>query len=184
MKIRTALTGDAHGIADIHTNSWRNTYQNALTAEYLLNVVPKERSEVWVNRLQTPKSNQYVVVAECDGEIIGFACAYANENPKWGSYLDNLHVRSSCQSKGIGKSLLIEAARWCHKQEPTKGMCLLVNQDNVKAQGFYKSFGARNVQEGVWNAPDGSIVPTYWFVWDKICTLTEVANKRMQPTSG
>jgi hypothetical protein len=52
-------------------------------------------------------------------------------------------------------------------------MCLLVNQDNVKAQAFYNSLGARNAENGVWNAPDGSEVPTYWFVWDKIGTLTE-----------
>jgi ribosomal protein S18 acetylase RimI-like enzyme len=114
-----------------------------------------------------------VSVAERDGEVIGFVCAYSGENSKWGSYLDNLHIRKSYQSMGIGKSLLIDAARWCHQREPNKGMCLLVNQDNVKAQAFYNSLGARNAENGVWNAPDGSVVPTYWFVWDKIGTLVE-----------
>jgi ribosomal protein S18 acetylase RimI-like enzyme len=173
MKIRAALASDAQSIADIHTTSWRNTYQNALTAHYLSDVVPQERNEVWASRLDMPKPNQYVVVAEQDGEILGFACVYAAENSKWGSYLDNLHVRKAHQSKGIGKSLLIEVSRWCHQQEPIGGLCLLVNQENVKAQAFYKSAGARNAQESVWNAPDGSVVPTYWFVWDKIGSLVE-----------
>ncbi|WP_308364571.1 MULTISPECIES: GNAT family N-acetyltransferase [unclassified Microbulbifer] len=173
MKIRAALASDAQSIADIHTTSWRDTYKNALTAQYLSDVVPKERNEVWTSRLDMPKPNQYVAVAEQHEEIVGFACAYAGENSKWGSYLDNLHVRKTHQSKGIGKSLLIEVSRWCHQQEPIGGLCLLVNQDNVKAQEFYKSLGARNAQEGVWNAPDGNTVPTYWFVWDKINTLAE-----------
>src|SRR5690554_3059228 len=173
MKIRAALASDAQSIADVHTTSWRNTYQNALTAQYLSDVVPQERNEVWASRLDMPKPNQHVVVAEQDGEILGFACVYAAENSKWGSYLDNLHVRKAHQSKGIGKSLLIEVSRWCHQQEPIGGLCLLVNQENVKAQAFYKSAGARNAQESVWNAPDGSVVPTYWFVWDKIGSLVE-----------
>lgn len=173
MKIRAATAGDAQSIADIHTASWRNTYHNALTAQYLADVVPQERSAVWVSRLDAAKASQYVAVAEQDDKIIGFACVYAGENPQWGSYLDNLHVHKAYQSKGIGKSLLIEVSRWCHRQEPTKGMCLLVNQDNVKAQEFYKSLGARNAQEGVWNAPDGSTVPTYLFVWDKMDGLVK-----------
>lgn len=114
-------------------------------------------------------------MAESDGEIVGFGCVYSGENPEWGAYLDNLHVSKSYQSKGIGKLLLIEIAQWCLKQEPERGMCLLVNQDNTKAQEFYKKLGARNVRAGIWNAPDGSIVPTYryWFAWDDLNKLSK-----------
>lgn len=173
MIIRVASIADAKNIADIHTISWRNTYQNALSEQYLMDVVPKERYEVWKGRLENPKFNQYVVVAEYDGEVVGFVCVYAGENPDWGSYLDNLHVRETFQSQGIGKSLLIEGTRWCLKREPAKGLCLLVNQDNIKAQEFYKWLGACNAQKSVWNAPDGSIVPTFWFVWENLSELVE-----------
>jgi ribosomal protein S18 acetylase RimI-like enzyme len=173
MKIREASPTDAQSIADIHAISWRNNYQNALTEKYLSTVVPLERKEVWKNRLEVPQANQYVAVAERDGQIMGFVCAYVGENSKWGSYLDNLHIRKAYQSMGIGKSLLIGAARWCYQREPNQGMCLLVNQDNVKAQAFYNLLGAHNAENGVWNAPDGSVVPTYWFVWDEIGTLVE-----------
>lgn len=172
-KTRMATLADAPAIAEIHAASWRNTYNNVLTGVYLSNIVPAERMEVWNDRLQNPKSDQCVMVAEIDDEVVGFVCVYSRENPEWGSYLDNLHVRSSHQSMGIGKSLLTEAIRWCHEIEPASGMCLLVNQDNLKAQEFYKGLGARNAKEGVWNAPDGSIVPTYWFVWDCLATVVE-----------
>ncbi|MEQ8959174.1 MAG: hypothetical protein RLP02_14845, partial [Coleofasciculus sp. C2-GNP5-27] len=65
--------------------------------------------------------------------------------------------------------------RWCRQQDPSDHLCLTVNQDNVNAQKFYKSLGARNMKEDIWNAPDGSIVPTYWFVWDNISALAEKA---------
>lgn len=171
MRLREATLVDAHSIAEIHTISWRNTYKNALKASYLSDVVPQERIEVWEGRLGKSKPNQYVVVAENEGEIVGFACAYSGENTKWGSYLDNLHVRKEYQSKGIGKTLLLDVANWCYQQEPNRGMCLLVNQDNLNAQGFYTSLGACNAEESVWNAPDGSVVPTYWFVWNEIGSL-------------
>lgn len=173
MTIRKAFLGDAHSIAEIHTCSWRNTYQNTLSATYLADIVPRERTEVWENRLNYPKPNQYVAVAENEGEIVAFACVYYGENSKWGSYLDNLHVHKDHQSKGIGTLLLFDVAKWCYQQKPTAGMCLLVNQDNITAQGFYKSLGARSAEESVWNAPDGSVVPTYWFVWDDIGILIQ-----------
>ena len=47
----------------------------------------------------------------------------------------------------------------------------MVESSFIKAQEFYLFLGARNAQEGVWNAPDGSIVPTYWFVWDQLTGL-------------
>ncbi|TVZ40939.1 ribosomal protein S18 acetylase RimI-like enzyme [Alteromonadaceae bacterium 2753L.S.0a.02] len=166
MKIREAFPDDAQAISNIHTESWRETYQNALSFEYLSDIVPFERQKVWIDRLQNPKMNQHVLVAEIDERIVGFVCIYSDENPKWGSYLDNLHVIKAHQSKGIGKTLLTQAMKWSAIQIPDKGMCLLVNQDNTNAQRFYKSFGAKNAEEGVWNAPDGSAVPTYWFVWD------------------
>jgi ribosomal protein S18 acetylase RimI-like enzyme len=171
MKLRAATLADAKSIADIHAVSWRNTYQRALTEHYLKNIVPRERHELWKGRLENPKSNQHVVVADFQGDVVGFVCVYTGENPIWGSYLDNLHVRSAYQSKGVGKALLTAAVSWCFRREPTRGLCLLVNRDNIKAQEFYIRFGARNAQKSIWSAPDGSAVPTYWFVWDNLSGL-------------
>lgn len=171
MQIRTATLSDAPAIAEIHAESWRSTYQRALNARYLAEVVPRERAEVWRGRLTAPKPNQHVVVAEQQGALVGFACVFAAENPRWGSYLDNLHVRGAWQGRGIGKALLQEVARWCSLRAAEGGLCLLVNQDNVAAQGFYERLGARNAEASAWNAPDGSVVPTYWFVWDDLAPL-------------
>lgn len=168
MNIRVATLADAPKIAAIHTSSWRDTYKSVLTDAYLTDIVPREREDAWTGRFINEEPNQYVLVAEFDEEIVGFACFYSGGNPDFGSYLDNLHVRKAYQSKGVGKSLLIEGARWCFQQDPDKGLCLLVNRVNINAQGFYKGLGAYQSKDSVWNAPDGCVVPTYWFVWDNI----------------
>ena len=173
MKLEKANILDAKAIAKIHTESWRNTYNKVLSEKYLKDTVPNERREIWEDRLSNPKPNQNVIVAKHEGQIVGFVCAYLNDNPKWGSYLDNLHVIKDYRARGIGKSLFMEIASWCFSRKPNNGLCLLVNQDNKKAQGFYIRLGARNAEKGVWNAPDGSVVPTYWFVWENLENITK-----------
>lgn len=168
MTVRSATPADAAVIADIHAASWQLHYRNALSPAYLSDVAPRERHALWQSRFDHPKPNQQVFVADVDGETVGFACVYAGENPQWGAYLDNLHVRPEHQSRGIGRLLMMAVMRWCHAIAPDKGLCLLVNKNNVRAQAFYERLGARNAEAGVWNAPDGSAVPTYWFVWDQL----------------
>jgi ribosomal protein S18 acetylase RimI-like enzyme len=171
LHLRTATPNDSINIANIHTLSWRATYQQALSAEYLADRVPDERKQLWAQRLTKPASNQHVMVAEVDEQVVGFVCLSFNENPKWGTYLDNLHVRAGFQGLGIGKALLQAAAQCSNQQSPNLGMCLLVNQDNVKAQSFYLKLGARNAEASIWHAPDGTDVPTFWFVWDQLTPL-------------
>jgi len=173
MKIRPASITDAFEIADIHAESWRATYSSVLTMEYLRDKVPRERIEIWKERLGKPKENQCVFVAESQERVVGFSCGYSGENVAWGSYLDNLHVRKQFQSQGVGTSLLLAVANWCYERDHSSGLCLLVNQDNIKAQNFYTKLGAHNKKSGVWNAPDGSVVDTYWFAWDKLSGLVK-----------
>ncbi len=168
VQIRPATADDADAIAELHAASWRRTYGDVLNASYLEIAALADRRAVWAQRFAEPKAKQCVLVAEDENGIAGFACAYAGAHEQWGSYLDNLHVRESVQGQGIGEVLLRRMARWCAQQAPGQGLHLLVNQDNLRAQHFYRRLGAHNAQSGVWNAPDGSAVPTFWFVWDSV----------------
>lgn len=63
-------------------------------------------------------------------------------------------------------------AQWCNRYAPKRGLYLSVNQGNHRAQQFYLGLGARNAGSWLWDAPDGSAVPAYWFLWDTVETLT------------
>ena len=184
MNLRTANALDAEAIAALHTASWRSAYSSVLSTDYLELSVSAERKAVWKQRLAAPKANQYVVVAEKEAAVVGFGCAFVDEHAEWGSYLDNLHVRSELQGRGLGTALVTNIAQWCELQVPGRGLYLSVNQDNIRAQQFYLRLGARNTKAGVWNAPDGSRVPTYWFVWGSTAPLAaSSANPSFQPTA-
>ena len=45
-----------------------------------------------------------------DGEPVGFAFASLDEDPTWGTLLDNLHLLPSHQGTGIGRGLLAAVA--------------------------------------------------------------------------
>ncbi|HEY6528876.1 MAG TPA: GNAT family N-acetyltransferase [Cellvibrionaceae bacterium] len=171
MQIRKATQADVHSIANIHTTSWQKNYSQVLTPHYLNSIAPAEREAIWHDRLSAPKTNQEVFVAEINNVVIGFACIYLEANAEFGSYLDNLHVVSEHQGKGVGKSLLRAVAIVCTELAPGSGLCLLVNQTNTRAQDFYLKLGAQNVREDFWAAPDESLVPTYWFVWRDLYLL-------------
>lgn len=171
MDIRFANPEHVAAIAALHASSWNATYSNELSQAYLRSVVPAERLEVWRDRFTHPKENQFVLVAEEDGAVVGFACAFVGEHPEWGSYLDNLHVRQSRQGRGLGARLLAEAASICERRCPGQGLYLSVNQTNLRAQQFYAALGAHNAGASVWNAPDGSQVPTFRFVWQSAAAL-------------
>lgn len=165
MIIRQAQPSDAHAIASLHTASWQANYQNALTLHYLTVVAPQERQALWQDRLNDPAPNQQVLVAEHESKLAGFVCGYQHGHETWGNYLDNLHVDASLQGLGIGTRLIKEMARRLSDSNSTP-LCLLVNQENTRAQHFYLKLGAKNKTKSLWDAPDGSAVPTYWLVWE------------------
>ena len=173
MKVRVALPSDAQEIAALHAASWRYAYRGALSEEYLAGDILAERSAVWTDRFQCAPPNQYVVVAEIESQIIGFACAYANEDAQWGTLLDNIHVSQSVQRQGVGLKLMAAVGQWCELTAPASGLFLWVLQSNLPAQRFYEGLGAVNVGADVWFSPDGGSVPTYQYTWQNIQVLLQ-----------
>ncbi|MFO1367973.1 MAG: GNAT family N-acetyltransferase [Marinagarivorans sp.] len=171
MQIRPASQTDAYAIAKLHTTSWQTYYTQALSADYLKYLAPAEREALWLARLTQPKNNQRVFVALKQNELLGFACVFLDDNTEFGSYLDNLHVAAAYQGKGVGRCLIRAVANACMELAPHGGLCLLVNQNNYRAQNFYLKLGAVNDRVDSWAAPDGSAVPTFWFVWHRLEVL-------------
>jgi ribosomal protein S18 acetylase RimI-like enzyme len=164
-KIRPALSTDSLDIAELHAASWRSAYKTALSERYLAGDIVADRSALWKNRLSSPRNNQYVVVAENDRELVGFACAFIDDSEDWGSLLDNLHVKQDEQRAGLGTRLLRAVAAQCHLIARDSGLFLWVLQDNVNAQRFYLRHGASNVGSDIWDAPGGTRAPLFRFAW-------------------
>lgn len=172
--LRLATRDDAPGIAALHADSWRFAYRGAYSDEYLDGPVFEDRARVWSERLASAPANQYVVLAEDRGALIGFACAYGDDDETWGTLVDNLHVRPDRHGRGIGKRLLAEVAGWCLTEYPAGGLYLWVLEQNSRARRFYEYLGAKDVETKSSVPPGGGTTLAHRYVWSS-ARLTELA---------
>lgn len=172
---RVADAADAEPIARLHTDSWKRTYRGMTTDEFLDGGALENRRHVWHQRLGASRADQYVCVAADGASIIGFVCAFAAEDPVWGSYVDNLHVAYGHQGRGIGRDLMRQAAEWLGRDHADRGLYLWVMEANAAARAFYERLGASN--EGVTDLPDpgGGRAPNCRYVWARPQALLDGA---------
>ena len=164
-RYRRATHDDVRAIAALHAESWRHAYRGALRDAFLDGDIEQDRIIVWEGRLAAPAANQLVVVAEDDAGITGFACAYGRDDPRWGTLLDNIHVRRARHGQGTGRRLLSEVATWCRATCPEVGLYLWVLGQNNQARRFYEHLGASDRQGDVWLPPGGGEVPRRRYAW-------------------
>jgi GNAT superfamily N-acetyltransferase len=144
MDYREATYTDRLAIATLHAESWRHTYRGSYSDEFLDGPVFEDRRAVWEKRLAEPKANQFVVVAqeEAEGDIVGFACAYGRDDPRWGTLLDNIHVQPTRHRQGTGTALVAQVVSWCRTHHADVGLWLWVVGQNDRARRFYEGLGA------------------------------------------
>jgi ribosomal protein S18 acetylase RimI-like enzyme len=136
-----------------------------MTDEFLDGGALENRRGVWRERLEAPAANQYVRIAEEGAEIIGFICAFADQDPVWGSYIDNLHVLYSRHGRGVGRALIGSAAEWLCGTHPNRGVYLWVMEANTGARAFYERLGGTNAGTMDLEDPGGGRAPNCRYVW-------------------
>jgi ribosomal protein S18 acetylase RimI-like enzyme len=86
------------------------------------------------------------VIARRGDELLGFAHTILDEDPDWGSLLENLHVKSDLKRTGIGSHLLFETASRLVRLRPGGSLHLWVLDQNTTAQAFYVARGGSRVE--------------------------------------
>lgn len=166
MQLRNARKDDAERIARLHADSWRQSYRGILPDDFLDSDLVANRLRIWSDRLARDRADQLVYLAEDGPELVGFICAFGDENQRWGSYIDNLHVTSGSRGRGIGALLMGHAAEWLLMRYPQSGVYLWVFEANARARRFYERLGASNA-ETMADEPDPAAgpVPSCRYVW-------------------
>ncbi|GAB2651162.1 GNAT family N-acetyltransferase [Vibrio panuliri] len=182
MEIKVAEYKDYERIAHLHAQSWKTYYQGILGERYLTEEVIDDRLVIWQTRLINPPFNQHVLIAEENGELCGFICAFGNHDFEKGTIIDALHVNSDNRGGGVGKALILEMAKWIEQFFADSGVYLEVMADNAQAIGFYERIGGTNALARLWDAPCGNQVKELVYTWqspkqllDKITTKQESA---------
>ena len=165
VNFRHATTDDAGRIAQLHADSWRRTYRGMMSDAFLDTDVVQDRLAVWRERLRAPRPNQLVVLAEDAGELQGFVCMFGDDDARWGSLIDNLHVRHDVQKSGVGRRLMREAAAWAEERHPGRGLYLWVLPANINAQRFYEHLGGAHAGTEEHEQAGGGTAPSFRYAW-------------------
>jgi len=108
----------------------------------------------------------HLLGAFIDEDLIGFVCTFLDYHEEWGAYLDNLHVASTHQKKGIGLALMRHAAMWVSEHRPDSMIYLHVIKENVPGIKFYEKIGGKRVGEYDIEVPWGGIGVVYDYLWE------------------
>ena len=172
---RLAGPRDAAAVARLHAESWRAHYRGSLSDSYLDGPIEAERLAAWTGRLAEPSAEQVVVLCEEADTLLGFVCAFIDEESRWGTLVDNLHIRRDRKGAGLGRALMRDLARRLIRLGNRSPVHLFVLESNAAAQAFYRRVGG-NVAGGERHSlPDGSEAPVLRIAWASPDALFEAA---------
>lgn len=102
--------------------------------------------------IRSPKS--IVVVAEDEGRIVGFCCAYMCANlpmfqPSEFGYISDLAVDGACQRQGLGSQILDYVTEWFSRYA-IRCIQLQVYSNNEQGKQFWSSKGYKPFVERRW----------------------------------
>lgn len=166
---RFATPADADQIAALHARSWQTTYRGIMSDDYLDNEVEAERLAVWRERFAAMPATRQVILAENDGQLVGFTCVMLHDDPVYGALIDNLHADPAQKGRGIGRELMRRAAGWVREQATESPLYLWVYVKNRAAIGFYDRMGGTN-RETVQHENG----PVFRYVWPDAETLVRL----------
>ena len=130
--IRPAVTTDIPRLAQVHIQSWLETYLGLIPDD--INITLESRELQWQRTLANPR--MMVFVAEVSGAVVGF-CSLAVAGKHGEIY--TLYLLKAHQGLGIGKQLFNSALEYA-KSKGAKSQTLWVLADNPSRK-FYEHMG-------------------------------------------
>lgn len=141
---------DADELGQVHVRVWQETYAGIMPADFLAQLDPESRAEMWRTVATSPREGAQTLVARVrDGSIVGFIGVgpSRDDDAPTPDELYVINLLEGVHGTGLGQQLLDAALG-------DRDATLWVAEDNVRARRFY----ARNgfVPEGARKDHDGS----------------------------
>lgn len=149
MIIRPADIDDARQIATIHVRSWQHAYADILPAEGLAQLNVEQRTQAWAGWLQAETNPLHILVADENGEVLGFASWGASQDPDAepnSAMLYSIYLRPDAMHHGIGSQLL-ESTEVDMIASGATSVTLEVLVENETTRAFYERNGWQPVPD-------------------------------------
>ncbi len=140
--IRLAKAADAVGIAQVHVQSWYETYAQIVNPSILEALSVEGKTQLWQQVLLLPHHRVWVCTEQ--ENIVGFLDLdlQVNQND---AEIKAVYLLQQYQGVGLGKRLIDLALEQCRQQHCSK-LCLEVFERN-KSRYFYEHLGAIKFDE-------------------------------------
>lgn len=141
MQVRPATGGDAAAIHDVARAAWEADYPDIVSRENATAAV-----EDWYDtdriREAVDDPGTLVLVAETDGEVVGFAHAALSSERATGSIL-RLYAHPDHRRSGVGSELLSETVDELRDREVERVEAMVL-AENEPGNDFYREAGFRH----------------------------------------
>lgn len=169
----------------LHANSWRSAYRGILRDEFLDGALDENRRVLWGSRLSDEtQDNLLILVDEEAGQIRGFACAFIDADPEWGTLLDNLHVVPELKGRGLGRRLISAIAAKVLRNASKPMLHLWAYEKNLGARRFYERLGGVETAREEEPALDGTRVNAVRYFWNQLSDLAAGADPAAESTEA
>ncbi|MFB0842086.1 GNAT family N-acetyltransferase [Paenibacillus oleatilyticus] len=145
MNIRLASVRDIEGMARVHIESWKSTYNGIISESFLSKLTVEKRMKNWKAIFDNLTQDDVIYVVEDLGSIIGFVHGGKSREPdfEYDAELYAIYLLKEVQRNGYGK-LLFERFIEALKQRNYRSFMLWVLEDNPSI-GFYKKQGGQYI---------------------------------------
>ncbi len=169
VRIRSAKTGDAPEIANVHLNSWREAYKGLLPQKFLdqLPLTFKKRMNWWEKVISNP-SEFVLQVAEDKAGVIGFACFHAGRDQGMEALaeVEAIYILEKFKGRGIGFSLLSSGLKQMKERGFFEAYCwVLEGNPTIK---FYERSGAKFTGQIKHDEISGQKVKELAYRWESL----------------
>ncbi|WP_367319893.1 N-acetyltransferase family protein [Streptomyces sp. HUAS ZL42] len=141
LRVREMTLADCDRVSEIRIRGWQTAYEGLMPQSYLDALSATEDAERRRARFGQGDGSVVNLVAEQDGEVVGWAChgPYRDGEVRTGdAELYAIYVTPDRFGSGVGRALLAESVRRCAGHAR---VFLWVLKENARARRFYERAG-------------------------------------------
>ncbi len=133
-------------MAEVHVQSWRETYKGIVPDDLLAKLSVEKRKEAWTTIVCNKQRTTFTIVAVDEGKIVGFANGGEPQDKElsYDSELAAIYLLRSHQKRGIGRELFNRFVAKLAQLGPTNMYLWVLTESSTT--GFYKHLAGEYVK--------------------------------------
>lgn len=161
---------DALALAEVHVASWRESYRGLIADSYLDRMSVAQHAKRFHQSLIRPEPHSATLAAADRDGLVGYVAGGPSRSRRPGeAEIQTLYVRLFAQRVGLGRRLLVSAAR-VFADMGARSLMISTLRDNLPARRFYEHLGGKAENPRQEPGPGGLLYEVS-YIWPDIRKL-------------